>query len=366
MAPPVALAACVAAVLFLAAQPADASAGRSLTQYLSRRCVRDNQWINPGEWYDAAGERCMCRSGRWVSCEPLPDKPCESLNVGGRTRHGAWGISSDNQECYCNNGEWIECGPALLACQDGYSPAATQVMLLYDLSSSISEDRSGTKMERIGHNNWWAVRAFSLAELLQMPIGECLRVGIASYSHKKEYKVQLPIDDVRADSAPAVHQFFSLWYPSLGGNSKMGHALTEVRKEFTQGPKKIVIVVSDGESDDDIIAISRRMRFVEGYTIIGVAIGVQPNYDGLINLTGNSEYVLEAQDATQLHTLVEALANTVSDLANQNALDVAAGVERVEPHCFFGGECLGDFATKPYCNANTTNCAYCGGQWCEY
>jgi hypothetical protein len=240
-------------------------------------------------------------------------------------------------------------------------------MMVYDLSSSITEDRSGKKTERIGHNNWWAVRAFSLAELLQMPVGECMRVGIASYSNANDYKVQLHIEDVRSDSAPALHQFFSLWYPTIQGNSKMAYALTQVRKEFTPDPKKIVIVVTDGESDDDITMISRRMRFAEGITIIGVSVGIQPNYEGLLRLTGDENLILEAQDASQLHVLVEQLANTVSSIATQNAINVAAGnTTRVEPHCFFGGECLGTYATKLWCNVDAQNCGSCGGSWCEY
>uniref|UniRef100_A0A061R7R1 Collagen, type VI, alpha n=1 Tax=Tetraselmis sp. GSL018 TaxID=582737 RepID=A0A061R7R1_9CHLO len=204
----------------------------------------------------------------------------------------------DYKECLCSDGEWLDCTDVP---QDSDSPLASSagcfsgpldVVFLLDTSFSVTEDFEGSSDAETGKQNWSSMKKYVQNMVNSLALGrDATRVGLARFSDDPVKAYELFGDRNSFDS------FLDSWTPELKGQTYLGKALDYVQKVFDWriDVRKVIIVVTDGEADDDVIRVGSDLRN-SGFELLAVGVGQNVNLGQLVRLTGTSVNVLRVDD----------------------------------------------------------------------
>jgi hypothetical protein len=152
---------------------------------------------------------------------------------------------------------------------------------------------------------------FTASSIRQLPIGPWkTMVSLARFSDIPSTQLSFKSPD-SGDKNAILRNLYS-WRPQLKGNTYLARAMDYVQDEFTGTYQwaKILIVLTDGNADDNIERISKEMR-EDGYIIFAVGVGKNIEFDKLLLLTGDSVKILMVDSFSALSQHLEFLANAV-------------------------------------------------------
>jgi len=149
------------------------------------------------------------------------------------------------------------------------APGPSDIVFLLDTSQSITEDDDSSSDGEVGRANWAEVRSFVADIVADLPVEEGqTRVGLARFSNSPETVFQLSARKSRFQGE------LSQYFPRLRGQTNLGKALKYLKRNFEwrSDVSNIIVVVTDGNADDDAAEQSTILRF-EGFIIFAVGVG---------------------------------------------------------------------------------------------
>lgn len=253
---------------------------------------------------------CLCNNGAWERCTWPNERSCNGTQ--GKIAHGEWGDNGAGERCKCNNGKWMHCGG--YQCLGGRTYHKAQVLFLHDISNSlVSNNSNGTV--GLNNDNLDAMRNFTAREIEGLPIDHCLAVGIAEFAGAASFKTVIDFNDPRSTNKSQLLDALRDWEPSTGGDAKLGYALKEARNTLQKGPKKVVVVLTDGTSKDEVDDIAKTLREQDEARIMAVAVGSRADSEGLLlKLTGDERQVLRVDQFADLAQFVQWVQFSISAL----------------------------------------------------
>ncbi|XP_078674139.1 IgGFc-binding protein-like [Branchiostoma floridae x Branchiostoma belcheri] len=311
-------------------------------------CTRGGYYYAVGEtWGEGCNRRCRCIGKN--------DIQCTEVRCG---QHAFCGIQNGIQGCHCNSGyqgngsycEYIdECqsgngncdhyctntlGSYRCSCEDGYNlvngSKCVEVVCRMPVDLVFLLDGSGS----IELSNFQITKAFVKSTTSDFQIGpENAQVGVVQYHNH-------PIEEFSLNRYATLEDLLSAidHIPYRDGGTRTGLAIDYVvNTSLTeshgarQGVPKVVIVVTDGHSGDNVTEAARRAK-EEG--IIMVAIGVGSNYDmtELVEIATSSDTLGTVANYSLLEKLREDLIPIVCErvtppkAANSVVLDCGMSV----------------------------------------
>jgi len=244
------------------------------------KCWADGKGYNAGETATRNGQKCTCRpyQGGWVECVKSPPKCWYN---GESYSHGEWISKGGGTSCLCRSGKQVNCKQT---CKAGKA----QLMFLFDTSVSITEDSSSEEDSAVGRKNWRAMSNFAAKTIDQLPVGaQQTRIGLSRFSNSPE--TILGFTDLASSNKNAALDTLMKWNPDLRGQTYLGEALEHVEEEYRTAGRdtsRILVILTDGNADDNIRDISARMRR-QGTIIFAVGVG-NIEMDQLLTLTGDN------------------------------------------------------------------------------
>ncbi|XP_019633269.1 PREDICTED: collagen alpha-6(VI) chain-like [Branchiostoma belcheri] len=160
----------------------------------------------------------------------------------------------------------------------------------------------------IKQNNFEKVKEFASKISADLPISPATtRVGMIQYSNIVSVEFKLA---AHTDNASVKTAIQGVKYQN-GGYTYTGKALEAVRTQmdWRQPPaKRVVIVVTDGESNDAVDGPAQALRR-DGFTVFAVGVGVKPNE--LVHITQDAGRVFPLNNFDKLQDLIATLAESV-------------------------------------------------------
>ena len=315
--------------------------------YIPVGCYENGRQIQHGQWYDLIiGQTCMCDDGEWQQCKPkytppayVPPKACTDYSD--TVPHNSWHMRSTGLECLCRDGIWSDCkNPPnkctykatsawqggyldtdtqrcrcdygnLVDCEDLCQAGKAQLMFLFDTSASIMEDENSESDSEVGTENWMSMQDFTASAIRQLPIGPWkTMVSLARFSDIPSTQLSFKSPD-SGDKNAILRNLYS-WRPQLKGDTYLARAMDFIQDEFTGTYQwaKILVVLTDGNADDNIERISKEMR-EDGYIIFAVGVGKNIEVDKLLSLTGDRGKILMVNSFSALSQHLEFLTKAV-------------------------------------------------------
>mmetsp|Transcript_29055 Transcript_29055/g.69429 ORF Transcript_29055/g.69429 Transcript_29055/m.69429 type:complete len:392 (+) Transcript_29055:160-1335(+) len=277
------------------------------TPYYDPCYDREGRRVNHGEWYTSrAGDICYCNDGSGDLCRSPPPRGC--WVDGYKAENGEW-VDTNSQRCLCSDGK-------LTKCRDLCEAGRSQVMFLFDTSTSIKEDKDGSSESSVGRENWESMRRFTSEVVEDVPVGyRQTRIGYTSFADRPNTRIFFTSPE--SANKNALLRSLRNWYPEIDGQTYLGRAMRHVRdlyedrdlREDNSRIAKVLVILTDGNADDDIKRVSRDMRR-DGFNIFAIGVG-NVEYDQLIDLAGQSSRVLLVDDFGRLADNINFLRNAV-------------------------------------------------------
>ncbi|XP_012622377.2 collagen alpha-5(VI) chain [Microcebus murinus] len=175
--------------------------------------------------------------------------------------------------------------------EKGCEDMKADVMFLVDSSGSI------------GHENFEKMKTFMKNLLTKIQIGaDKTQIGVVQFSDDTKEEFQLNKYFTQKEISDAIDRM-SL----IGRNTMMGHALTSIARYFTgpmgarSGVKKFLILITDGEAQDDVRNPARVLRD-KGVTIFSVGV-YGANRPQLEEISGDGTLVFHVENFDDLKTI---------------------------------------------------------------
>ncbi|XP_012518713.1 PREDICTED: collagen alpha-5(VI) chain [Propithecus coquereli] len=175
--------------------------------------------------------------------------------------------------------------------EKGCEDMKADVMFLVDSSGSI------------GHENFEKMKTFMKNLLTKIQIGaDKTQIGVVQFSDDTKEEFQLNKYFTQKEISDAIDRM-SL----IGRNTLMGHALTSIARYFTDpmgarsGVKKFLILITDGEAQDDVRNPARVLRD-NGVTIFSAGV-YGANRPQLEEISGDGTLVFHVENFDDLKTI---------------------------------------------------------------
>mmetsp|Transcript_10527 Transcript_10527/g.29964 ORF Transcript_10527/g.29964 Transcript_10527/m.29964 type:complete len:409 (-) Transcript_10527:324-1550(-) len=269
-----------------------------------KTCYNGRSQVSHGEWYvDKEGWQCYCDDGKPKQCSYPSDVDKCQYN-GYIAPVGGW-IDTDGQRCQCSHYGKLE------KCYDLCDAGKTEVMFLFDISTSIAEDDDGHSEEEVARENWEAMKLFTVDVVMDVPLRKNrVRVGYTSFADYPSTRISF--NNPESSNKNDLLASLATWFPEIDGQTYLARAMRHVRDLYTDRDNvaKVLVILTDGNADDEIEHISEDMRR-DGFHIWAVGVGNGIEYDELLVLTGTPKRVLMVDNYSSLSGHLEFLREAV-------------------------------------------------------
>eukprot|EP00122_Pirum_gemmata_P014069 Pgem_evm1s13109 len=203
------------------------------------------------------------------------------------------------------------------------------LVILFDKSASIAENKNGHRSHQIGKENFGQMKNLAKELVYNLPLksGE-VNIGLATFNHL----FQIHGDFNSDDSANAAHLDQSLETMQYStndmsqGNTFLGNALNRIANEIFETPNrnqrldeenlsKVILIMTDGEAndqtdDDNVVKRAMELRS-KGYIILTFGIGNLVNKEQLLAISGQEKYVFLVADFNEISKQIVNVSTTL-------------------------------------------------------
>lgn len=176
--------------------------------------------------------------------------------------------------------------------------------------------------ENIGADDFPLVRDLAVQVIEGLAVGkDAIRVAVVLYAADPETQFYLNSHDSKENILTAIR---GIQYPG-GPEANLGAALEEVTDSLLgpdaggrseEGVPQAVLVISAGQSSDDVSQVERTLKQANVYTL-GLAVGDFDNAQ-LETIATDKSFVLSAPDVTQVANVGDQILQYINAVAQRN------------------------------------------------